>query len=113
MNEYLEDLRLVAQCGFTHNVNFAASAVLASMRYFRELSADLGVPMQDLRPDDILRDLSRLDRRDPRRTTDRSVATFSRLRGLFRADASAPIVIKVKRTDPDRGKGGRSRTKKA
>lgn len=59
----IEDASLVEARDFTYQMKFAAHATLASLRYFRELSDQLGIPMAGLQPHHVIADLQELDRR--------------------------------------------------
>jgi len=61
MKDSIEDVNLVEEANFTHDVRFLAINTVASLHYFRELAQELGIPV-DLQPRHVIDDLTPLDR---------------------------------------------------
>jgi hypothetical protein len=63
MNDAIEDMELVEAANFTHTVKFAAHTVVASLRYLRELSRELRIPMDSLQPAHVVENMKRQDQK--------------------------------------------------
>jgi hypothetical protein len=59
MKDIVEETRLVEAANFALTVKLMAHTTVASLRYLKELSEQLGIPIADLQPAHVVGDLKR------------------------------------------------------
>ncbi len=57
----IEDFQLIEKAGFTHNTKFVAQAVVSSLSFLKSLSSKLGIPIEQITAEHIVRELSQTD----------------------------------------------------
>ncbi len=62
MKDFIESTKLVKAANFTPDMGFLAGSAIHSLYYLKDLAERIGVRMEDIMPEDIIKDFGPADR---------------------------------------------------